>query len=61
MGRMMDERMPSSPDTVTRLAKFLGMRVVLERVGPLPRAPKDVDELLPRSKKRRKKGGPAGM
>jgi hypothetical protein len=60
LSRMMDEQLPSSPDTITRLAKFLGMRVFIDRIGPLPQGPDRIDGLLPRSKKRRKAGGPRG-
>ncbi len=50
--RMLDERLPSSPDTVTRLARFLGMRVLVERVGPYPAPPTNIDELIPDLRRR---------
>jgi len=45
--RMLDEQLPSSPDTVEKLAAFLGMQIVLKRVSPLPKPPHDIDELIP--------------
>lgn len=53
ISRMVDERLPSSPDTVERLAQFLGMRIVLERVRPLPKPPKTIDEVIPDVRGRR--------
>lgn len=41
--RLVDHRLPGCPDTVVYLAQFLGMRVLLERVGPLPRPPKPAE------------------
>ncbi|CAG1010950.1 hypothetical protein PHYC_03964 [Phycisphaerales bacterium] len=58
LSRMMDECLPSSPDTITRLAKFLGVRVVLERVGSLP-IPRSYPEAgrRPRGRGGRSRGG----
>lgn len=60
--RMMDEKLPSSPDTVTRLAEFLGMKVRIDRTRPLPKPPTNMDEMVPdlrhtsnRSVRRRKR------
>ena len=50
--RMCDEELPSSPDTVERLAEFLGMKLILTRVAPLPVAPKSVDEVYVDLKRR---------
>jgi hypothetical protein len=37
--RLVDQKLPGTPETVIGLANFLGMRLVLKRVSPLPKPP----------------------
>lgn len=59
--RLMDERLPATPDTIIKIAGFLGMRLVLRRVGNLPTPPPvseyDAHKFGERSRRTRTRSG----
>ncbi len=58
LARLARHRLPGSPDTVTRLAEFLGLRLRLERFRPPPTPPASApSEDYKYGERRRRKSG----